>query len=227
MTEILYRDIHPEVKVLDDAQGLVQYVASDESLDGHNEIILADGWKFRRMKKNAPFLDAHNTYSIGAVLGSIVDWEVKNGKLLETVKWAIDVEENELARLGFKMTKAGHLKAVSVGFIPITTLSQWNMTPEQWEATLAKMNLGKAKPDRIFAEQEQIELSAVVIGSNPNAVARSFAAGVLTEKDLEFISAVTTKRESASGPRVPAEDLEARQRARFQFMLRLAKRKWS
>jgi phage/plasmid-associated DNA primase len=43
--------------------------------------------------------------------------------LVETVKWAHDVPENRLAQLGYAMTKAGHLKAVSVGFIPTKMLT--------------------------------------------------------------------------------------------------------
>jgi hypothetical protein len=53
----LIRTIHPEVKVVDASKGIVDYVASDESVDSYREIIRANGWKFTNFKKNAPFVD--------------------------------------------------------------------------------------------------------------------------------------------------------------------------
>ena len=49
--EKLIRTIHPEIRVIDEAEGLVEYVASDESIDSYREIIRAKGWKFNLFKK--------------------------------------------------------------------------------------------------------------------------------------------------------------------------------
>ena len=82
-------------------------MASDQTLDSYREVVKADGWRFNLFAKNAPFVDSHNYYGIGNQLGIVVDYEVKKKRLVETVKWAIDVEENRLARFGFAMTKGG------------------------------------------------------------------------------------------------------------------------
>ena len=71
---VLRREIHPEARVLDDRQGIVEYVASDEAIDSDAEIIRADGWRFDRMRKNAPFVDSHKYGTIGGLLGKVVDF---------------------------------------------------------------------------------------------------------------------------------------------------------
>jgi hypothetical protein len=57
---ILRRTIHPEVRVMDERKGIAQYVASDETIDSYREVIRADGWRFDRFAKNAPFVDSHD-----------------------------------------------------------------------------------------------------------------------------------------------------------------------
>jgi hypothetical protein len=213
---VLRRVIHPETRVLDAKAGLAEYVASDATIDSYREIILADGWRFNRFEKNAPFVDSHNYDSIAAVLGKVVDFKVADGKLIETVQWAKDVPENSLAQLGWKMTEAGFLKAVSVGFWPVQSI--WN-GEEGWKEASERLGLA---PDsnvrRIYLEQEQIELSAVVLGANPNAVARCFKAGALTEADLDTISQIQSERETAGSTDDPAVVELARQRAREEWL---------
>ena len=114
----LHRSLSCETRILSEAEGLVEYVASDESLDSYNEIISAKGWRFSRFAKNAPFVDSHDYSSIDKLLGEVVAARVEGRALIERVRWAKDVEENHLARLGWKMTTGGFLKAVSVGFFP-------------------------------------------------------------------------------------------------------------
>lgn len=184
----IYRSIHPEVKVIDAAKGIVDYVASDESVDAHNEVILAKGWKFSRFRKNAPFLNSHNSWDIGDQLGKVVSAEVKDGQLIERVQWAVDVEENALAQLGFRMTEAGYLKAVSVGFW--ATKSAWRGDGDDWKSAVSAAGLSAADASmvrRIFIEQEQIELSAVVIGANANALAKAFEDGAVSEEQMHKV----------------------------------------
>jgi hypothetical protein len=191
----LTRTLHPEVKILDPRAGIVQYIASDESIDSYREVIRADGWRFNHFAKNSPFVDSHNYDSITSCLGKVIDFRIEDAprrsdgqggpRLLETVQWAIDVPENQLAQIGWKMTAAGYLKAVSVGFWPLTVL-----TPQdgrQWQAQLAELGLDKNNPPRaIYTEQEQVELSCCIIGANPNALAKCVKAGVLSPEDCKF-----------------------------------------
>jgi hypothetical protein len=68
------REIHPQIKVLDAVAGIVEYVASNETIDCHQEIVRADGWQFNRFAKNAPFVDSHNYESIDCLVGKVLDF---------------------------------------------------------------------------------------------------------------------------------------------------------
>jgi hypothetical protein len=217
--ETLRRIIHPEVKVLDAKQGLAEYTASDETVDSYREVIRASGWRFSMFKKNAPFVDSHDYSTIKNLLGQVVDFKVVGKTLVETVQWAKDVAENELARVGWKMTEAGFLKAVSVGFWPVKAVSRGDA---EYSRQLQDLGMkADAEVSRIFTEQEQIELSAVIIGANPNAVARSYKDGVITDEDLNLISTETARRETARNTTSPADVLLAQRRAQEAFFRRI------
>jgi hypothetical protein len=221
MMNKVIRTLHPEIRVLDAKQGLVEYVASDETVDSYREVIRADGWRFNHFAKNAPFVDSHEYTRIENMLGKVVDFKVAGRKLVETVKWAIDVAENKIAQLGWKMTEAGYLKAVSVGFWPIKTVTQHSDT-KGFTEQLQDLGLpADASVRAIYTEQEQIELSAVVIGANPNALARSYKAGVLSDADLDLISSEMVNRTSGT-PAVHDEQAGVqRARQRMTFLERL------
>ena len=178
----LRRIIHPTARVLDAKQGLVEYVASNESLDSYREVIRVAGWKFDLFEKNSPFVDSHQYDSVQQLLGKVVDFQLTThgGKpaLVETVQWAIDVPENSLAMLGFRMTEAGYLKAVSVGFWPIRMASRSENYGEYAQHCVELGLAGAQQPRCIYLEQQQIELSACVIGANPDALAVEAAQGI-------------------------------------------------
>jgi len=221
----LRRTIHPEVKVVDSAKGIVDYVASDETLDSYKEIIRAEGWRFTNFQKNAPFVDSHDYSTIKNQVGKVIDFNVDKRRLVERVQWAIDVPGNELAQLGWKMTEAGYLKAVSVGFWPKRWVSKWDSDKSGWVSQLSELGLHEEDGVRtIYVEQEQVELSAVVLGANPNALAKAYKAGALSDEDLETFSNERTKRETATSADDPAVAEAARQRARTIFLLEIHKR---
>lgn len=218
----LTRTLHPQIKVLDAAKGLVEYVASDETLDSYREIIRADGWRFTNFAKNAPFVDSHDYSSLEKQLGTVVAFKVAGKKLIETVQWAIDVAENKLAQLGFKMTAAGHLKAVSVGFFPTKMVTRWDNDQSGYLAELTSLGLApEAGVRAIYLEQEQVELSACIIGANPNALARAYKADVLNDADLEFLASESSQRETARATDDPAAVAQAAQRARTAFLVEI------
>lgn len=218
--QTLRRTIHPQTRVLDAPAGLVEYVASDETCDSYNEVIRARGWKFDLFEKNAPFVDSHKYDSIEHLLGKVVDFQVKGGQLVETVKWAVDagLPETHLANIGFRMTAAGHLKAVSVGFFPEEFVTPANQ--KEFQKQLGELKLAKGQiPSRIFTRQQQVELSSCVIGANPNALARAFKAEVITEADLNFLEKLNSREKSrneiAGAATRPADAALAYQRARL------------
>lgn len=178
------REFTTEVKVISEEKGIIEYVASSAMLDSHREIVDPRGWKFTRFALNAPFVNSHNYWSIEDQLGKVISAEVREGKLIEQVQWAIDVPECKLARFGFNMTAKGYLKAVSVGFIPVKYAS---LGSDEFAKACADLKLATdtiAKLRCIYLEQEQIELSACIIGSCPDALARAFHDGALKESEL-------------------------------------------
>lgn len=195
MENILRRTIHPVTRIVDAAKGIVDYVASDETLDSFQEVIRASGWRFTNFQKNAPFVDSHDYQTIEKQLGKVIDFGVTGKRLVERVQWAIDVPENKLANLGWRMTEAGYLKAVSVGFTPVKFLTRLDASDvnhvAEWNQQLEQLGLNQDSGVRtIYVEQEQVELSAVVIGANPNALAKCYKAGVLSDSDIDFFAAL-------------------------------------
>jgi len=223
---MITREIHPKSRVLDAGAGLVEYVATDESLDADNEVLRAKGARFDRFQRNAPFVNSHRYDSIEHCLGRVVDFKVEGDNVVETVKWATDVPENRLAQLGFKMTEAGYLKAVSLGFLPEAAV-----TPSQGRAfreQLAELRLdGKSVPTKIITRWQQHELSACIIPVNPNALAKGYCqaykAGLLTDADLEVISKEYSERETADRTDGAAAVRLAQQRSRERFLERFEK----
>jgi len=215
----LRRTIHPETRILDAKIGLVEYIASDETLDSYREIIRADGWRFTHFAKNAPFVDSHDYGTLEKLVGKVVDFGVVGKKLVETVQWAIDVGENKLAQLGWKMTEAGYLKGVSVGFRPLRSVNKWDNDRTAWLHQLLELKIQEETGVRtIYIEQEQVELSAVILGANPNALARGYKAGVLDDDAIDFLSLEMTKREPATVATIPAHATEANEQARAEFL---------
>jgi hypothetical protein len=227
MKQVIRRVIHPEVRVVDGKKGLVEYVASDESLDSYREVVRADGWRFDHFRKNAPLVDSHDYSTIEHLVGKVVDFAVRGKKLIETAQWAIDVADNKLAQLGWKMTEAGYLRAVSVGFWPVKMVSRWDANPQAYNQQVA--DLGAKMDDAncprvIYLEQQQIELSVCIIGANPNALAKAYKAGVVSDSDVEFIGEEHTKRMQTRAADVAADVARVpSQRQREEFLVRFGR----
>lgn len=193
--KILRREIHPQVRVLDEQNGIAEFIASDETLDSYNEIIRAAGWQFNRVQKNFPFVDSHDYSTIEKCLGKVVDFAVRSKQLINTVQYALSVPEARLAQFAWKMLCAKMLPAVSVGFMPVTFLTRWDANDaryaDAWKEQLEDLKLlPDTQVNCIYIVQEQLELSQCVIGANPNAVAieRAYQAGILNDSDVAHFS---------------------------------------
>jgi hypothetical protein len=172
-------------KILNTQERTVRYVASNQALDCYREIVRAAGWKFDRFQKNAPFVDSHNYSTIGYLLGKVIGAQVVGDNLEEDVKY-LPEGASGLADFAWKMTETGFLRAVSVGFIPTKVRSRWR---DEKDFAQACMELGlsaevAAQCACIHWEQDQTELSAVLIGANPDAVAKAHNAGAVTSEDF-------------------------------------------
>ena len=177
-----------ETKVLNAAERSCEFVASDQTVDSYGEIVRAAGWRFDRFAKNAPFVDSHNYSSVACLLGNVTGWRIAGTKLIEAVKF-VPEGASQLADFAWKMAVAGFLRAVSVGFMPLRVRSRWR-DEQDFAAACKEMALpGEtvAKLQCIHWEQDQTELSSVLIGANPSAVALAHKSGAVADADLASI----------------------------------------
>lgn len=191
-------------KVLSAADRTCSYVASDQTLDADREIVRAAGWTFERFKLNAPFVDCHNYASLAYLLGNVKAWRVEGRTLVEDVQF-LPEGVSALADLAWKMTAAGFLKAVSVGFLPKRVRARWR---DEKDFASACVELGlttevAAEANAIIWDQDQTELSACLIGVNPSAVAKAHTAGALVDEDFHKLGVdddgLTFLHEAAAG----------------------------
>ena len=146
----------PEIKALGD--GHFSIVVSTETKDRDGDIIRVAGWNLENFNKNPVLLDSHRYDSVTDIIGQWVDMQVKNKQLVGTAKF--DVGQGlPAADRAHALAEQGRL-ATSVGFIP--------------EMAKAKELTGG---DSFFSNfefngQELLEVSAVSVPSNPDALQR-------------------------------------------------------
>lgn len=185
-----------EVREPGDAAGqpIIEFISSDESLDRYDEVILASGWRLDNYRRNPVFQNAHRYADVLCTLGKALQTEVREGKLHQRVLFATDV--NPIARIAYGLYRGRFLNAVSVGFIPL-----------RWEDGSASpgRHADASQPvwRRRYLEQELLEVSAVSIPANPNALQLACAAGAVQAEDLdELLELVRVARPPQ--PRAPA-----------------------
>src|SRR5881227_330037 len=107
---------------------VLDFVASDETLDRYDEIIVASGWRLENYRRNPVFQNAHQYGDVIFTLGRALITEVRarppstiNAQpstfLYQKIEFATDV--NPVARIAYGLYKGKFLNAVSVGFIPL------------------------------------------------------------------------------------------------------------
>jgi hypothetical protein len=197
MSAKITRSLETATRVIDREKGIVEYVATTAAIDSYGEIVNPVGNDTSRFQKNSPFCDSHQTDSISRVLGKVTEVRVDGSQLIERVKFAIDVPSNTLARVAFEMTAAGYTPACSIGFFPVRTL-----TPQSGEVFTDRLSsFGYAKDAAvrcIYDKWIQVELSAVVVGANPDALVKARNAGILRDEHVDQFPEFRRALQSAS-----------------------------
>jgi HK97 family phage prohead protease len=167
----------PSSPVASHPSPVLDFIASTDTLDRYHEIIDPAGWRLDGYRRNPVFQNAHNYGDILFTIGKALVTEVRSGsspQLYQRVQFATDV--NPMARIAYGLYKGGFLNAVSVGFIPI-----------RWE---------NGAPDapfrRKYLEQELLEVSAVAIPANPDALALGLKAGAIHKSDLRELASIAS-----------------------------------
>jgi HK97 family phage prohead protease/HK97 family phage major capsid protein len=132
----------------------MQFVLSDETPDRLGDIISSAGWDITSFRDNPIALFNHNS---NFPIGRWTDLHVEKGALRGHLKLA---EEGTSPRIDeiIRLTKAGILRAVSVGFQPLASQPR-------------KDKSGLPTGGEHFLKQALVECSLVSVPANPNALA--------------------------------------------------------
>jgi hypothetical protein len=160
---------------------ILDFIASTATVDRYHEIIEPAGWRLDSYRRNPVFQNAHNYGDILFTLGKALLTEVRavgdRQALCQRIQFATEV--NPVARIAYGLYKGGFLNAVSVGFIPL----RWEDPPPPGGSGAASGSIGAA-PRRRYIEQELLEVSAVAIPANPDALALGLKSGAIAKSDL-------------------------------------------
>ena len=156
----------------------LDFIASTATLDRYHEVIEPAGWRLDSYRRNPVFQNAHNYGDILFTLGKALSTEVRSvgggQALCQRIQFATEV--NPVARIAYGLYRGGFLNAVSVGFIPL----RW----EDGGTGSTGAESGPA-PRRRYLEQELLEVSAVAIPANPDALALGLKSGAIAKSDLQ------------------------------------------
>lgn len=148
----------------------MDFIASDASLDRWDEVIDQAGWDLTHYRKNPVVVDSHDYGSISRIIGQSLSTEVRDGRLINRVKFAT---QNPLGKLAFELARGGFLRSESVGFIPI-----------EWKSG----DRDKDEPRRTYTKQELIEISLVAVPANPGAtVGLAVKSGAVSRDTLRAV----------------------------------------
>ena len=160
--------INVKITIPTDGEGdCIDMRASDASLDRYEEIIVAEGWDLKNYLPNPVIQNSHQYGNIIHTIGKARRTEVKDGALVQ--RWQFCSDINPFAKMAYGMYRGGYLNASSVGFIP-----------KRWE-----YGAQGAGYYRKFLEQELLEVSAVGIPANANALALALKSGAVEKSTVQ------------------------------------------
>jgi HK97 family phage prohead protease len=148
----------------------VRFVFSDGTVDRSGDSIDPKGWQIDSFMDNPVALWAHDSSS--PPIGRASNVGPLGSKLMGDIEF-MDADISSFADSIYRMVKAGFVKAVSVGFIPL-------------EYSFVNNN---ERPFGIdFAKQELLEISVCPVPCNPNALQEAKALGIDTGPLREWAS---------------------------------------
>jgi HK97 family phage prohead protease len=154
---------------------ILRFIGSDESQDRGGDRILNEGWELDNFVKNPVFLWAHDYFSLP--IGKAQGVTSEKGKLIFDIQFAT-ADQYEFADTVYKLYKGGFLTAVSVGFIP----KEWKFLEKEDD------DPSQFFMPKIFLRQELLELSAVPVPANANALMQAVTLGAVSADEAQSIS---------------------------------------
>lgn len=154
------------IKSVDEAAKTIRFRVSDDSVDRYGEKV-DQKWDLKNFKKNPVFIWNHKSgYELQPhdVLGTWSDFTTEADGSYATAHFD---QGNDNAMFVFGQYVRGILRAVSVGFIPHTI---------NWEDDTP-----------VLTDNELLEISAVAVPANANAIALAYKSGELQRKDALYL----------------------------------------
>lgn len=168
MAETIYKTFSVEVNDVNEDKRSFWAVASTDDVDRDGDVLSPEGWELDPYLKNPVVLFAHRYNE--PPIAKADEIKVLNGKLMFKPQFATK-EEYPFADTIFKLYKGGYLRSFSVGFIP-----------KEWEDRHTADGIWSGK---YFTKQELVEISAVPVASNPNALAEAYKSGVIGKEEFK------------------------------------------
>ncbi len=200
------RGADSEARAEDADDRVLEFVASTDGVKRDGNRVRNEGWNFDNFAKNPVFLWGHDSGGGDTPplppIGSVIRYWVEDGpdggtRLMIRVKFA----EHELAETVYRLYQQGHLRAVSIGWAPL-----------EYEPIL---DAEGAQIGWDFLRNELLEVSAVPVPSDPDALMIAAASGSLPQEQMgAFARALRTRDQGCyvldhralDGPGLPAEE---------------------
>jgi len=171
---LLQRGMHLRqvIPAPDMGDGVVQFIAATEGIKRDGNMLLNSGWKFDNFAKNPVFLFQHDYSQLP--IGKHLAWQVDSdgGKPVLRI-WSrfVSADIYPFAERVRMMYEKGFLRAVSIGWIPLKYSAVKNEEDIQtgW----------------LFEENELLEVSAVSVPADPDAIIQGINQRILEPSDIE------------------------------------------
>ena len=177
--EPLRRQYDSVIESIDENNYELTAVVSTDSIDRYGDVIEQGGWDLGNFQKNPVIAWGHD-YDQPPVGKAVHIWS-EPGKLLMRIRFA--VEQYSFAKTVFELYRGGYLRAFSVGFIP--KKSQQEETKD-------------GKIIRRYTELELLEVSAVTVPANQDALALAIKEGAVKQSDIDLLELKNLKKNTAS-----------------------------
>jgi HK97 family phage prohead protease len=173
-----YNALDYEIKQVEGEDLTFDFVVSDESRDRQGDRILVRGWDLKNFKANPTILFGHDILMppIGRALAVKKDIAAK--QLKATIQFT-DESVNPFGATIGRLFKEGFMRATSVGFVPM------KMRRAETEAEEDELDLGRFGV--LFEKQELLEISAVPVPANPNALVEAVQRGCITSRAAQWV----------------------------------------
>ena len=177
----------------DDGRTIYRAVATSDALDRYGDIVLPAGADLKNFNANPVLLGIHDYEQV--TIGHVLSLEIREKDIIAEFVFAKD----DLGQRYETRYKDGDMRAFSIGFAQkkdgvVELWSWWDDEPEIKDITVELPDGTEKKisfkgmdqvPHRIFTNWELLELSAVPVPANPEALLMRQAEGIIRKAMTE------------------------------------------